>query len=119
MTRPKTIWIVEDSESDVMLYKLKLEVGDCHVKYYKSLHGLGWKLMLQQPDAVIVDYHLAGITTGDSLYETCQSLGIPALMVTGNEGEMFDIPPEDVVIKEHDHSQYQKISNWINRHVIA
>ena len=118
MRRAKNVWVVEDCESDIQLYKLNLEVPECHIKYFRDITNIGWSALFNRPDGVIVDYMLKGTTRGDELFKFCEKQGIPTLLVTGYEGEILGIPPKSVVAKSQDQSHFKAIERWIESQVL-
>lgn len=119
MRRTKRVWIIEDSESDIVLYKLKLEVPGCHLEYYRDVKSIGWRALFNRPDGMIVDYYLTGTTKGDELFKFCKNNSIPVLMVTGHEGEILGVPKRDTIHKEKDSSHYSMIKDWIESTILT
>lgn len=119
MRRPKCVWVVEDSESDIVLYKVNLEVPGCHIRYFRDVNNIGWRALFNRPDGMIIDYYLRGKTRGDELLNFCKRNEIPALLVTGYEGEILGADDRDVVKKSCDHSHYFVIKNWIINRIMV
>lgn len=116
--RIKRVYVVEDNESDRMLLRMNLNLDNCLVEYFNSSEGVIKEFMKRRPDAVIIDYYLAGRTTGDKLLEFCDNNGICALLVTGNEGDILGVDSSRIMRKSPDKSYYKALEDW-TREVIA
>ena len=117
-TRVKRIFVVEDSESDQMLLKINLNIENCIIEYFESSEGIIGEFWKRKPDAVIIDYNLAGRTKGDELLKFCDNNCIPALLVTGQEGDILGVDNSRVLVKSADKAYYTKLETWANE-VIA
>ena len=114
----KTFWIVEDSTLDRVIYQNYLDSTKYHIKYYTSLSNLGWRVILERPAGVIVDYCLPGVC-GEELYRHCKQNKTPAIIVTGLPKRFINIQESDLVIKDARHSHLEKVKNWIQSQVLA
>ena len=113
-TRRPVVYVIEDSESDMMLLKINTSFEKFDVRYYRSLESIGFRLGLKPPDAVIVDYKLKGKTDGDQLFKFCRRNHIPVLMTTSYDGEIVGVDPKYIVHKRGDKSYYEQITNFLN-----
>jgi len=117
--KTKTVWIVEDSENDLLLLKMKLiDSPDLHDVYFRNLKEIPLrKTLFNKPDGVISDYLLAGSHKGDELIKWCHRNQIPCVMMTGYEGEIFGV---DETIKKSTGGEHIKLINqWLREKVLA
>tara|TARA_R110001599_G_scaffold339851_1_gene559720 strand:- start:20538 stop:20984 length:447 start_codon:yes stop_codon:yes gene_type:complete len=114
----KVIWVVEDSEIELLIYKSRLISRHYKIRYFKSLKAIGFNLLFEKPDGVIVDYMLPE-HKGDELYRLCELNDIRVLMVTGQEGEIFGVDPEDIIVKGKSKDYFEDVKQWIQTQVLA
>jgi len=107
------VYVVEDSESDIMLLKMNTAFEKYDVRYFRSLESIGFRLALNPPKAVIVDYKLAGKTNGDQLFRFCWRNNIPVLMTTAYDGEIMGVDAKYIAKKSSDKSYYLQIENFL------
>lgn len=112
-TKRPLVYVIEDSESDIMLLKINAEFEKFDIRYFRSLESIGFRLGLTPPDAVIVDYKLKGKTDGDQLFKFCKRNHIPVLMTTAYDGEIVGVDPKYIVHKRGDKSYYEQITNFL------
>lgn len=116
--KPKRVWIVEDSEIDRSLLKMKLDATDIAVTYIKSAKEFRYKILrpwlYKKPDQVLADYHLEGAIKGTQITALCETNGIDCLLMTGDDREILGIAPEKVIRKSVEESFYNTISNWMH-----
>ena len=91
--RPK-VWIIDDSELDLTLYKLRLQLDYCDVRYFSTASNLALRIALSKPDAVIVDYKLSDNIDGDQVLKFCERNHVPAIMITGYDGDIAGVNKE-------------------------
>jgi len=108
------VYVVEDSESDIMLLKINAAFERYDVRYFRSLESIGFRLAINPPSAVIVDYKLAGKTNGDQLFRFCRRNHIPVLMTTAYDGEIMGVDAKFIAKKSGDKSYYLQIENFLN-----
>jgi CheY-like chemotaxis protein len=113
--RIKRILIVEDSPSDIMLFKINVHVENCVVEYSNSAEGIISTFWRRKPDLVIIEYFLSGKQKGDELLRFCDNNKIPAFLVTGNEGEILGVENHRIVRKSADRSYYQQLESLIQK----
>ena len=113
-SRRPLVYVVEDSESDIMLLKINKTFEKYDVRYFRELKGIGFKIALRIPDAVIVDYKLTGDTDGDQLFRFCKRNHIPALMTTAYDGEIMGVESKYIVKKTGGKKYYQQIESFLN-----
>lgn len=111
--RKKTVWIVEDSENDLMLLKMKLvESEHCHFIFFRNLKDIPiLRTVFSKPDGVIVDYLLRGSHRGDELFKWCERNQIPCVLCTGYEAEIFGV--DKVIKKETGGEHITQINDWL------
>lgn len=116
--RPRRAWIVEDSEVDRSLLKMKVDATDIAVTYIKSAKEFRYRIrrpwLYRKPDQVLVDYHLEGDVKGTQITALCETNGIDCLLMTGDDREILGIAPEKVIRKSVEDSFYNTISNWLH-----
>lgn len=113
--RLKKIYVVEDSESEQALLRLNLKLKNCAIQYFTSCESIIEEIMFNgRPDGVLVDYYLAGRTTGDKMVQFCKDNQIEALLVTGHEGDILGVNDCQIVRKSHDGSHYKLLNKWAN-----
>ena len=115
--RPKRIFVIEDCESDRMLFKININVKNVAFNYYSSVDGIIADIALHRPDAVIIDYLLAGKTRGDRLLEYCELNKINSVLVTGYEGDILGVDKSKIIRKSAEREYYETVENWIKRAV--
>lgn len=115
----KTVWIIEDSEDEEALLKIKLKNTErIHFIFKRNLKEITWfDLLFRSPDAVIADYMLEGSHRGDELIKYCARNSIPAILVTGYEGEIFDCPK--IIKKGQGGEHIESINSWVERKILV
>lgn len=113
-SRVKRIFLVEDNPHDKLLFKVNFHIDNCVVEYFDSTEGIISEFWKRKPDAVIIDYYLAGKTTGDKLLKFCDMNRIPALLVTGHEGDILGVKKDRILIKSADKKYYKELESWVN-----
>lgn len=110
-----TVLVVDDDESEIMLYKHYLEVDKCHFVYRRGLDGIFKDLKKYQPAHVFVDQHLKGATPGSEFFKFCELNCIDCKIVTGDEGDIVGVSPDKIIRKSQDLNHIQKIKQVINQ----
>lgn len=115
----KTVWVIEDDENEALTLKLKLAHADkIHFVFKKNLKEISFfDLLFRSPDGVIADYILEGSHKGDELVNYCKRNGIPAVLVTGYEAEIFG--KSKPIIKQQGGEHIAAINAWVERKVLA
>ena len=112
--RRKTIWIVEDSRDDVFILKRHVSFNNCKLVHKPHIKGLLAELALKRPDAIIIDYKLTGTTNGDVLLAACELNEIPAVMITGYEGDIIGIDSRKV-IRKGETNCFERLQMFVNQ----
>lgn len=113
----KKIWIIEDSEIDVALFKVRLKLDTQHfdVQYLTGAEMLAQRMLkFQKPDAVLVDYFLGRNILGDKVIKFCDNNGIESVLITGYDGEIAGMRGR-VIKKTGDDSFFRAVENWIKQ----
>lgn len=109
----KEIWVIEDSDSDILLLKMNLQLDDYDVRYFKSVKGLKYKVIANPPSGVICDYYLKDNVNGDQVREFFKRNHIPIILTTGHDGDINGIPDTDIIRKSTDKKFYRAIEEWV------
>ena len=109
----KEIWVIDDSESDIMLYKINLQLDDYDVRYFKTVKGLRYKVIISPPDAVICDYYLQDDINGDQVVEFFKRNHIPVILTTGADGAINGIPDNSIIRKSTGKTCYRQMEQWV------
>lgn len=114
--KTRLVYVIEDNESDIQLFKLNVELDGCAVKYYRNVEQARKDLIfnLKKPDAVIVDYHLDTKIKGTDLVKLCRINRIPSLLVTGDEREILGVGQDAILRKTADKEYFSRLTDWIN-----
>lgn len=115
--RPR-VWVLDDSESDIALYKLKLKVDDCDVDYFTRADSIINEYiravaLFRAPTCIVIDYYLSENVTGDEVLSYFRSQGVKCVIVTGHEGRISNIAERDIIHKKMDLTHLAKVENWI------
>lgn len=107
------IWVIDDNPFDTMLFKMNLKLdGDrFDVRYFSSVKGLLWKVVLTPPNAVICDYILSDNVNGDQVYDFFKRNHIPIIVTTGHDGDIKNV--SKVLRKSTDRSYYEALEQWV------
>lgn len=111
--RPQ-VWIIDDCELEIMQLKVNLNLDDCDVRYFTSVKNLAFKMALKRPDAVIVDYCLKDDVDGGQVLDFCKRNCIPAILVTGYDGEIVGVDKSKILIKSTDKEYYRNLESWVH-----
>lgn len=111
--RPK-VWIIDDCESELLLYKIRLNLPRCDVRYFSTVENLAVKIALSKPDAVIVDYKLKDNIDGDQVLKFCDRNHIPAILITGYDGDIAGVKKEKIFKKSNDGDCFLNIEKWVS-----
>lgn len=111
--RPK-VWIIDDCESDLLLYKIRLKLPRCDVRYFDTVENLAIKIALSKPDAVIVDYKLSDNINGDQVLKFCDRNHIPSILITGYDGDIAGVKKEQILKKSMDGDCFLNIEAWVD-----
>jgi response regulator RpfG family c-di-GMP phosphodiesterase len=109
----KEIWVIEDSDTDIMLLKINLQLEEYDVRYFKSIKGLQFKVVLSPPDAVICDYFLQDNVNGDQVRKFFLRNHIPIVLTTGFDGDIKGVPSDSIIYKSASPAFYRKVEQWV------
>jgi response regulator RpfG family c-di-GMP phosphodiesterase len=109
----KEIWVIEDSDSDIMLLKINLQLDDYDVRYFKSIKGLQFKVVISPPDAVICDYMLSDNINGDQVRKFFLRNHIPVILTTGYDGDIKGVPKDAIIHKSNGTKFYRDVEQWV------
>lgn len=113
LVRSNRVLIVEDSPDEQLLMRMNLRIPNSVFDYVESLEEIRFnQLWINQPDLVIVDYHLGGTAKGSILVEHCENNGIPVRLITADEREILGVSEDKIIRKEPGQKFYQKLSEW-------
>jgi hypothetical protein len=115
--RPR-VWVLDDSESDLGLFKLKIKLDDYDVRYFSKADSIinayiKSLLTFSAPSCVVVDYYLSDQIKGDEVMTFFKRNGVDAVIVTGFEGGISNIAERDIIRKSADDSYFRSVENWI------
>lgn len=110
----KEIWVIEDSETDIMLLKINLQLDEYDVRYFKSIKGLKYKVVISPPAAVICDYFLSDNINGDQVREFFKRNHIPVILTTGYDGDINGVPDNSIIRKTHGKQCYRQLESWVH-----
>ena len=114
--RRKRIWIIDDSKTDILLYKMNFDFQGCDVTYFSSARNLDLKMCaVNMPDAVIIDYKLQDHVDGDRVVKMCQRNDIPAILITAYDGDIATINTDLIYRKSAEPVFYRSIESWVHR----
>lgn len=87
MDKP-TIWVVDDDPSVQRAMRRLIESMSCSCAVFSSGHDLLAAIAGAQPDLVILDIHMPGLTGLDVLAELrARGVRVPVVLITGVERE--------------------------------
>jgi len=112
--KQKEIWVFEDSESDIMLLKINLQLDDYYIRYFKSVKGLRFRTAMSPPDAVICDYFLQDDINGDQVRKFFRRNHIPVIITTGYDGDINGVPADAIIRKTTGQKCYRDIEHWVH-----
>ena len=112
----KTVWVIEDSPIDVIVYRSQIDKTKYKVRYFKSLNGLGFRMLFDTPDGAIADYQLPR-TNGDEFFKVCRLNKIPVVMVTSFDTEIFGIEDKDIIKKSVGFSHFGLVKQWLENNL--
>lgn len=109
------VWVIDDNPFDTMLFKINLKLDDDRfdVRYFSSVKGMLWKVILSPPNAVICDYVLSDNVNGDQVYDFFKRNHIPVIVTTGYDGDIKNV--SKVVRKSADRSYYEALEQWVHK----
>jgi hypothetical protein len=112
------VWVVDDSQLDIDLFRLRIKIDDCDIRYFKdakSLINAHIKALCfgGSPACVVVDYYLNGSIKGSEVLKHFRQAEIPCIIVTGYEGKISGIAERDVIHKTADDTYYGEVRDWI------
>jgi response regulator RpfG family c-di-GMP phosphodiesterase len=113
--RRKRVWIIDDSPSDIMLYRVKFKLDNYDVQYFNSVAGLAIRAAFFKPDAVVVDYRLKDNVDGDKMVKFCKRNDIPAILITAYDGEIAGIDKSSIYHKSANDDFYRGVEAWIRK----
>lgn len=109
------VWVIDDSESDTMLFKMSIKLDNCDIRYLDSVKGMHLRVALSPPDAVICDFILKDNVNGDQVLEFFKRNHIPAIITTGYDGDIKGVSPDLIMHKSTERSYFQQIEEWVNQ----
>ena len=110
----KEIWVIDDSDSDIMLLKINLQLDDYDVRYFKSVKGLKYNVITNPPAGVICDYYLKDNINGDQVREFFKRNHIPVILTTGSDGDINGVPDSEIIRKSTGSDFYRQIEKWVH-----
>ena len=114
--RRKRVWIIDDSPTDILLYKMNFDFHGCDVTYFNTAKNLDLKMcVLNMPDAVIVDFKLRDNIDGDRVVKVCERNGIPAILITAYDGDIATVNTDLIYRKSTSRVFYRSIESWVKR----
>lgn len=111
----KKIWVIDDSQSDLMLYKINLQLSDCDVRYFDSVKDMALEVLKGAPDGAIVDYRLKDNVDGDEVFKFFEANDIRCILATGHEGDILGVDKSKIIIKSAEPSFYRTLESMIRR----
>ena len=96
-----------------MLLKINLQLDDYDVRYFKSIKGLQFKVVISPPDAVICDYMLSDNINGDQVRKFFLRNHIPVILTTGYDGDIKGVPKDAIIHKSNGTKFYRDVEQWV------
>lgn len=115
--RIKRIAIIEDSDSDFMMFKFFFHLDNVVIDRYMTADDLPLEFAKNKPEAVIADYILDGPIKGDLIIKLCDKFDIPSVLITGYEGKIQGVDPKRIILKSTDRSYFNKLQLWAGQYV--
>lgn len=109
------VWVIDDSESDTMIFKMNIKLDDCDVRYFNSVKGMHLKVALSPPDAVICDFFLQDNINGDQVLKFFKRNHIPAIITTGHDGDIKGVDSSLILHKSPDKAYFREIERWVHQ----
>lgn len=109
------VWVIDDSKSDIMMFKMRIELDNCDIRYFESVKGMHLRVALAPPDAVICDFRLKDNVNGDQVLKFFKRNDIPAIITTGHDGDIKGVSPDLIMHKSSDRSYFRQIEKWVNQ----
>lgn len=111
--RPQ-VWIIDDSPVDIMLYKARFKLDAFDVRYFTSAEYMAHKMIiLEKPKAVVVDYILGPKINGTEVVKLCDLNCIPAIIITGHDGDITGLSKDRIFKKSADDSFFRGVEDWL------
>jgi len=116
--RPR-VWVIDDSEMDLSLFKLNIKLDDCDIRYFTKADNIINEyiksiLCFNSPTCVVVDYYLSSNIKGDEVLNHFRANGVPAVVVTGHDGDISGIAKRDIIHKTPDPDYFRQVEYWVN-----
>lgn len=115
--RPR-VWVLDDSEVDLSLFKMKIKFDDYDVRYFTKADNIinayiKSLLTFSAPSCVVVDYYLSDRIRGDEVLQFFRNNGVKSVIVTGYEGKISNIAERDIIHKSPDDSYFRTVEDWV------
>ena len=116
--RPR-VWVLEDSDSDLMMFQHKMKLEPYDVRYFRSAESIINEhiksiLTFSAPTCVVIDYYLSDKIKGDEVLKYFRKNGVKSVIVTGYEGKISNIAERDIIHKSADDSYFNKVQDWLS-----
>jgi FixJ family two-component response regulator len=110
--------VLDDSEADLAIFKMKIKLDDYDVRYFtdpsRMMNEYTKALILgRDPSCVVVDYYLSEHIRGDEVLHFFKNNSVPTVIVTGYEGRISNITERDIIYKSVEDSYFLSVENWI------
>lgn len=115
--RPR-VWVLDDSESDLMHFKMRMKLDDYDVRYFDSPKNIINQYILavatgSAPSCIVIDYFLSENVRGDEVLHHFRNNGVKCVIVTGYQGKISNIAERDIIHKSADDSYFREVEGWI------
>lgn len=115
--RPR-VWVLDDSEVDLCLFKMKIKFDDYDVRYFTRADNIinayiKSLITFSAPSCVVVDYYLSDKIKGDEVVHFFRENGVKAVIITGYQGSISNIAERDIIQKSPDDSYFEQVEKWV------
>jgi len=115
--RPR-VWVLDDSESDMMLFKMNIKLDECDLRYFTSPQGIINAYIKSlatfgAPSCIVIDYYLSDKIKGDEVLDFFKKNGVKGVVVTGYDGAISNIAERDIIRKTPNQSYFRQVEAWI------
>jgi len=113
------VWVLDDSELDLKLFRMNVSLDDCDVRYftdYKSIINAHIRAIAigEEPSCLVVDYYLSDKVKGDEVLSYFKAQGVKSVIVTGYEGKISGIAERDIIHKSPEKEYFEAVSNRVH-----
>jgi hypothetical protein len=120
--RRPIVWVLDDSEIDLMLFGMNIRLDGCYVRYFtdhESIINAHIKSLAtgSKPACVVVDYYLSSKVQGDEVLKYFREQGVESVIITGYEGKISGIAERDVIHKSPEPEYYKAVSDRVYKMV--